>query len=74
MARPRGAGEGYGQSGQPFGHVPSTGTVHCGPVNTPEGTSQQIVPCMQHCVPQQNSDAGQATPLQGGVPQVPLSQ
>jgi hypothetical protein len=43
-------------------------------VNTPLGTSQQSVPGMQHCVPQQNSLEGQATPWHGGFEHVPLSQ
>jgi hypothetical protein len=45
-----------------------------GPVTTGPGTSQHSVPAPQHCEPQQNSLTGQATPLQGGVPHLPLSQ
>jgi hypothetical protein len=38
------------------------------------GTAQQSWPGPQHCPPQQNSEDGQAMPLHGGWPQVPLSQ
>jgi hypothetical protein len=55
--------------------VPSTGAVHCGStVTTPEGTSQQSMPCPQHFVPQQNSADEQFPPLHGGSPHVPLLQ
>jgi hypothetical protein len=43
-------------------------------VNTPEGTSQHSIPCVQHSVPQQNSLAGHATPLQGAASHVPSLQ
>jgi hypothetical protein len=64
----------YGQTGQPWGQVPFSGAVHVGPVNTPEGTSQQSIPGMQHCVPQQNSLAGHTPPAHGGAPQWPPLQ
>jgi hypothetical protein len=63
-----------GQTGQPGGQVPFTGVTQCGPIMTGPTTSQHSISGMQHSVPQQNSDVGQAMPVHGGVPQVPLLQ
>jgi len=58
----------------PVGHVPPTGSVHLAPATTGPGTSQQILPGVQHSLPQQNSGAGHVAPVQGGFPHVPWSQ
>src|SRR5262249_49463488 len=70
------SGEAHTQPVQPFSQVPviGSGSWHLGPLLTGPGTSQQIWPASQHVVPQQNCIGVQATPLQGGIPHVPMSQ
>ena len=70
------SGEAQTQPEQPLSQVPveGSGAWQWGPLETGPGTSQQIWPPAQHWLPQQNWEPAQVGPLQGGVPQVPLSQ
>lgn len=47
------SGEAQGQLGHPAGQDPLSGVTHMGFADGPPGTTQQMVPVAQHCVPQQ---------------------
>jgi hypothetical protein len=63
------SGAAQSQSGQPTGQVPSTGSMQPSTLG-PMLTAQHNWPSVQHSVPQQ-LPLSQASPLHGGVLQVP---
>jgi hypothetical protein len=69
------SGEAHGQLGHPAGQDPLSGVTHMGFAVGPPGTTQQIVPALQHWVPQQLDWGVHVVPgVQRAVPQRPLSQ